>query len=282
MTYAGFDLIHTEREGAVLTVTLTHPPLNLLDGALMPELKRLVRTLADDASVTVVVFQSGIPEFFSAHVDANYGSDPKGFMRLGEDDRGFEGLNPVQHLVASVRSLPQVTIAKLRGYLRGGGNEFAMATDLRYAAAGQTWLGQIEARMGIIPGGGGTQLLARSVGRSRALEAVLSADLYDAHTAQLYGWVTRTLPAEHLDQFVFDLARRIGSRTPAQIRAAKAALNPTTQGDRIVEDLRIEASALSNVYPSPPEAEHRMSLAVANGMQTPEAERDLEGFLDRN
>jgi enoyl-CoA hydratase/carnithine racemase len=89
-----------------------------------------------------------------------------------------------------------VTIAKLRGYLRGGGNELAMAADLSYAADGQTWMGQIEARMGVIPGGGGTLMLARRVGRSRALEAVLTGDVYDARTAEMYGWITRAVPAD--------------------------------------------------------------------------------------
>jgi enoyl-CoA hydratase/carnithine racemase len=106
-----------------------------------------------------------------------------------------------------------------------------LSADLRYAADGQTWMGQIEARMGIIPGGGGTQLLARAVGRSRALEAVLTADAYDTGTAELYGWITRAVPADELDSFVDAIARRIGTRLPSQIRAAKSAINPTTAGD---------------------------------------------------
>ncbi|WP_214108688.1 enoyl-CoA hydratase/isomerase family protein [Acrocarpospora catenulata] len=281
MTYTGYTVLDIERTGAVLTVTMNHPPLNLLDRVLVPELKRFVREAADDPSTTVIVFQSGVPDFFAAHVDAGYASDPAGFAALGADDTDHEGLNPMQHLVASVRALPQVTIGKLRGYLRGGGNEFAMATDLRYAADGETWMGQIEARMGIIPGGGGTQLLARAVGRSRALEAVLTGDVYDARTAELYGWITRALPADQLDAHVADIARRIGSRVPAQIRAAKAAIDPTTAGDRLDADLGVEAAALGNVYPSPPEVEERMRKALADGMQAPENERELEAFLDR-
>jgi enoyl-CoA hydratase/carnithine racemase len=85
----------------------------------------------------------------------------------------------MQSLTLALRSLPQVTIAKLRGRLRGGGNELAMAADLRYAAAGQTWLSQMESGIGIIPGGGGTQLLTRLVGRARAVEVVLGSDLVE-------------------------------------------------------------------------------------------------------
>ncbi|BCB82911.1 enoyl-CoA hydratase [Phytohabitans suffuscus] len=248
---------------------------------LVPELKRFVREAATDEATRVIVFESAVPGFFAAHVDASYGADPVGFMALGANDSGHDGLNPMQHLVASVRALPQVTIAKLRGYLRGGGNELAMATDLRYAAAGETWLGQIEGRMGIVPGGGGTQLLARAIGRSRTLEAVLTADLYDTATAQLYGWVTRAVPAGDLDAVVGAIAQRIGSRLPSQILAAKAAVDPATGGDRLDDDLRVEAAALAHVYPAPPSVEKRMNAALADGLQTPRNERDLEAFLDR-
>jgi enoyl-CoA hydratase/carnithine racemase len=279
--YAGYTALDVARSCAVLTVSLNHPPLNLLDAVLIPELKRFVREAASDESARVVVFESAVEDFFAAHVDARFMSDPAGFMALGGEDTGYEGLLPLQHLVASIRALPQVTIAKLRGFLRGGGNELAMAADLRYAADGAAWMGQIEARMGIIPGGGGTQLLARAVGRSRALEAVLTADVYDARTAELYGWITRAVPAAELDTFVDEVARRIASRLPGQIRAAKAAIDPATAGDQLEADLRVEAAALAYVYPAPPEVETRMSAALAAGLQSPEHERLLEEFLDR-
>jgi enoyl-CoA hydratase/carnithine racemase len=281
MTFTGFTALDITVSGPVLTVGLNNPPLNLLDRVLVPELKRFVREVATDDAVRVIVLESAVPGFFAAHVDANYGTDPAGFMALGAYDTGHDGLNPMQHLVASIRALPQVTIAKLRGYLRGGGNELAMAADLRYAAAGETWLGQIEGRMGIIPGGGGTQLLARAVGRSRTLEVVLTADVYDTVTAELYGWITRAIPASAFDAVIGDIARRIGSRLPSQILAAKAAIDPTTAGDRLDDDLRVEAAALAHVYPSPAEVQQRMSAALADGLQTPDNERNLEAFLDQ-
>lgn len=135
------------RSGTALTATLDHPPLNLLDGVFIPGLKGFLRTVATDETTQVIVFASAVQGFFAAHVDAAYGADPAAFMARGEKDLGHEGLTPMQHLVASVRALPQVTIAKLRGHLRGGGNELAMAADLSYAAAGETWMGQIEGRM---------------------------------------------------------------------------------------------------------------------------------------
>lgn len=153
MTFKDFKSLEITRSGNVLTVTMNHPPLNLLDDVLIPELKRFVRIVATDDAARVIVFESAVPNFFAAHVDVRYGSDPDGFAALSKDDAGYDGLLPLQHLVMSIRALPQVTIAKLRGFLRGGGNELAMATDLRYAAANETWLGQIEGPVGNHPRG---------------------------------------------------------------------------------------------------------------------------------
>ena len=83
----------------------------------------------------------GNDKFFAAHGDVGYTYDPAGFVALGEHDTVYEGLTAYQHLAASIRALPQVTIAKLRGYLRGVGNELAIATYLRYAADCQTCMG---------------------------------------------------------------------------------------------------------------------------------------------
>ena len=153
MNYADYAVLKISQNEAVLTVSLNHPPLNLLDSVLMPELKRFVREVAGDTTARVIVFESAVPDFFAAHVDASYTSDPAGFVALGNQDTGYEGLTPTQHLIASIRALPQVTIAKLRGYLRGGGNEFAMASDLRYAADGAS-LELTPVTFSATPGGG--------------------------------------------------------------------------------------------------------------------------------
>jgi enoyl-CoA hydratase/carnithine racemase len=281
MNYVGYTVLDITQSDAVTTVSMNHPPLNLLDAVLMPEVKRFVREVASDTSTKVIVFESAVPDFFIGHGDAGFTSDPEGMAALTAQDTGFEGLTAYQHLGASIRALPQVTIAKLRGYLRGGGMELAMATDLSYAADGQTWMGQIEARMGTMPGGGGTQLLARAVGRSRALEVVLTGDLYDARTAERYGWITRAVAADELDSHVNDIAHRIGARRASQISAMKAAINPITNGDGLGEEMKAEVAALFTVFPPPDSVQAAMSQALKDGLQTPEHAREEEAFLDR-
>ncbi|MFE3760209.1 enoyl-CoA hydratase/isomerase family protein [Streptomyces sp. NPDC059104] len=105
-----------------------------------------------------------------------------------------QGVNVFQALGELLRHQPQVTIVKPAGMARGGGTEFVTAADMAFAAIGRAGIGQIEALMGIVPAGGGTQYLANRIGRNRALEAALGADLYDAETAERYGWVTEPSP----------------------------------------------------------------------------------------
>ncbi len=174
-----------------------------------------------------------------------------------------------------------MTIAKLTGRLRGGGYEFALAADMRFAARGETWMGLPEVRFGIFPGGGGSQLLARQIGRARALEVILSGDLYDTEVAEKYGWINRALPADELDVYVERLARRIAGLLPSQRRAAKAAVDPVTGGDRLREDFGHELAALALTYPAPDGVTDRVVRALAGGLQTVESELDLEGSLDK-
>jgi enoyl-CoA hydratase/carnithine racemase len=156
-----------------------------------------------------------------------------------------------------------------------------MAFDMRFAAIGRTWLSQPETRMGIIPGGGGTQLLTRLVGRARALEVILGGDLYDAVTAEKYGWVNLALPADQLDAAVDRYARRIAALRPEQIAAAKQAVDAGLAATSLADGMAQEGAALRAVYPAPEFVVERMRAAVEGGMQTRDGELDLESSLDR-
>ncbi|WP_242010331.1 enoyl-CoA hydratase-related protein [Acetobacter conturbans] len=111
--------------------------------------------------------------------------NPQAFSELAHD--APEGLNPFQAFGELLRTQPQVTIVKLAGFARGGGAEFVAAADMAFAAEGRTALAQCEALMGITPGGGGTQYLSTRMTHGRAL--------FDAETAERYGWINRALPA---------------------------------------------------------------------------------------
>ncbi|WNV89106.1 enoyl-CoA hydratase/isomerase family protein [Umezawaea sp. Da 62-37] len=183
-TYA---TLRVNLDAGVARVTIDNPPVNVLDVALMTDLRHLLTALRDDDEVRVVVFDSADPEFFIAHVDMGLGEDDVAGLSVDLPD----GVNAFQVVGELLRHQPQVTIVKLAGIARGGGAEFVVAADMAFAAVGRAGLGQVEALMGIVPGGGGTQYLASRIGRNRALEVVLGAALHDAETAERYGWVNR-------------------------------------------------------------------------------------------
>src|SRR4029077_6198884 len=116
------------------------------------------------------------------------------------------------------------TIGKIEGRARGGGSEFLLSLDMRFAALGRATLGQPEVALGIIPGGSGTQRLPRLVGRGRALEIVLGCDDFPADMAERYGWGNRALPPARLGPFIERPARRIAGFPAEAIALAKSAV----------------------------------------------------------
>ena len=281
MPYDGYKTLRVSTDDGVARLTIDNPPVNMLDTTLITELKRFADEVRADKTMRVIVAESADDEFFIAHVDLGFMLHPETFADLDSVAEQGSPLNPMQSLNQQFRSLPQVTIAKLTGRLRGGGNEFAMAFDMRFAAIGRTWLSQPETRMGITPGGGGTQLLTRLVGRARALEVILGGDLYDAVTAEKYGWVNLALPADQLDAAVDAYARRIAALRPEQIAAAKQAVDAAVAATSLADGMAQEGAALGAVYPAPEFVVERMRVAVDGGIQTRDGELDLKTSLDR-
>jgi enoyl-CoA hydratase/carnithine racemase len=118
------------------------------------------------------------------------------------------------------RRLPQITIGKLSGLARGGGSECLMALDMRFAAEETAGLAQ-KGLTGIISGAGATAYLPHIVGRPRALEIILGADLFDANTAERCGWINRAMPRAEFDGFVAALSRRIAGLAPGVLERSE-------------------------------------------------------------
>ena len=177
------------------TITFSNPPINMFLPATIDELGMLMSDLETDPSVKVVVFESANPDFFVAHLDVAKAAERPGVLDLWRD------------FVLRLSSSPVVSVAKIRGRTRGIGNEFVLACDMRFASRQRAIFGNPEVGVGLVPGGGAMEWLPRLVGRSRALEFVLSADDFDADIAERYGWVNRTLDDDNLDSFVEALVR---------------------------------------------------------------------------
>ncbi|BCG02728.1 enoyl-CoA hydratase (plasmid) [Paraburkholderia sp. PGU19] len=195
------------------TITFCNPPINMFVPATIVELGTLLTDLETDPSVKVVVFQSANPDFFVAHLDVAKAAEQPEVLGLWRD------------VVLRLSSAPVVSIAKIRGRTRGIGNEFVLACDMRFASRQGALFGNPEVGVGLLPGGGALEWLPRVVGRSRALEIVLSADDFDADVAERYGWVNRTLDDDDLDSFVDALVGRLASFDRETLGAAKAQVN---------------------------------------------------------
>ena len=197
-------------------VSFDSPPINLITPGLVTELNGVVEQISTDPDLKIVVFDSANDAFFLSHFDlaqaAAFPTQPDGTPTWTDT-------------VLRLSHSPVISVAVIRGRARGGGNEFALACDLRYASRERALLGQPEVGTGILPGGGATERLPRLVGRDRALEAVLSSDDYDADTAERFGWVTRALPDADLHQFVHTLVTRIETFDRDALSGAKAQIN---------------------------------------------------------
>ena len=177
--------------------------------------------MSEDPQVKVAIFTSSLPDYFFNHFDL--GEASKFPMLPGPD------ATPMwTDLVVRLSKAPFISIASIRGRTSGGGNEFTLACDLRYASREHALFGQPEVGTGILPGGGGSERLPRLIGRDRALEAILSSDDYDADLAERYGWVTRNIADAELDGFVDGIAARLASFDKQSLAAGKAQINRAT------------------------------------------------------
>src|SRR6476619_5366289 len=169
-------------------VTLIHPPINTVDDLMYDEIFDLVQAIDAEPALKVVTFESANRGYFLAH----YG--------IGQSQSRFGTPRWIEAAVHLANS-NVLSIAVVRGRARGGGSEFALACDIRFASREKAVFGQPEVGFGLIPGGGALQRLPLLAGRSRAIEIVLGADDFDASTAERYGWINRAVPEAQLDAF---------------------------------------------------------------------------------
>jgi enoyl-CoA hydratase/carnithine racemase len=268
MSYTDYQSLAIRRERGVAFVTINHPPMNLLDVPLVKELSNFLDEAQSDDAVRVIVFESADPEYFLAHYDVQ-----DVLTRPVQPGKAGTITSSFQQFVERYRTSPKVTIARIEGRVRGGGSEFVLALDMRFAAKERAIFGQLEVSLGIIPGGGATQRLPRLLGRARALEIILGSQDFDAEQAERYGWVNRALPSTEIGSFVEQLAFRIASFSPDALRLAKQAVDA---GARPFEEGLREESYLFDQAMATPEGVRRMQQFLAGGGQTRSGELSLD------
>jgi enoyl-CoA hydratase/carnithine racemase len=271
MAYDALEHIQVEVADGVAWAVIDHPPINLWDEALTPDLVGLSRGFESDAASRVLVVTSADPEFFVAHADVAM------ILEMPSDAQGPpDSPAPINVLFDRWRTSPKVSIALVRGVARGGGSELALACDLRFATP-EARFGQPEVALGIIPGAGGTQRLTRLVGRARALEIVLGCGDVTGTEAAAMGYVNRVLGDDEIDDFVHGLALRIAAMSPEAVASAKAAVDAVA-GDP-TDGYVVEALGFRRAI-ADPVARELMARFLELGGQTRDVELGLPGLID--
>ena len=220
----GDQAVLFERREHVGILTLNRPSaLNAIDSVLVDGLQRACDALVDDDQVFALVLRGAGERAFCAGADLR--------------ERRELDLHQTQRLRArlvrsfrSLNALPMPTIAAVHGFALGGGFELALCCDL-IVAADDARFGLPEVSLGIIPGGGGTQLLPRLIGKSQAKLLIYTGRRFDAAEAERLGIVSRVVPRAELEQSVLELAGEIAANAPISLRQAKRAIDGGFQLD---------------------------------------------------
>ena len=223
-------MVLTEQIGRVLVATLSRPPVNALDDKLIAELDAVVERAIQDDDVAVLHLRSD-QRVFSA------GADLALIEACFATPQGPEAMTDVvrhmQRLYWRLESAPLVTLAEIGATAVGGGLELALACDLRVAAL-EARLGLPEARLGLLPGGGGTQRLTRLCGPGLAKRLILGAEVIDGAEAERLGLVQWARPRDQLAAFASEIAARYAAMPKAALAANKrciaAATDPARDG----------------------------------------------------
>jgi len=227
----GYETITLERRGAVAVLTINRPDkLNALNNKVHEEGVSVLDELRDDESVRVLVIT---------------GAGERSFI-AGADIKEFQDKTPVAQreifqkrtLFNSIDTFPKPVIAMVNGFCLGGGNELALACDLRICSENAKF-SQPEINLGLIPGGGGTQRLTRLIGEGRSMEIMLTGDMIDAETALRFGLVNHIYPAAELEEKTMALANKIAEKAPIALQLAKEAVKFASRSN-LDEGLRRE------------------------------------------
>lgn len=230
--------IEYARQGAVGYITLNRPPGNNYDMTGMEELGRVVETAANDAAARAIVLRSGIRALFCLGADLRYLTEAALEENLALADQAHKTLS-------RIAAVPKPFIALLEGHTLGGGLEIALACDFRFAAAGNYQIGLPEAGLGLMPGNGGTQRLARLIGPTKALDLMFTAHRLTPAEAHGLGIVDRVFPSVEAARSTQEYADKLAQGASDALGAMKLAV---WQGIEL--PLR-EALALEKKYSTP-------------------------------
>jgi enoyl-CoA hydratase len=252
-----YEMILTETRGRVGLITLNRPKaLNALCDQLMDELGQALRGFdADDAIGAIVI--TGSPKAFAA------GADIKEMK-----DRGFPGVyldDFIGKRWETLLTIRKPVIAAVAGFALGGGCELAMMCDF-ILAADNAKFGQPEINLGVIPGAGGTQRLTRLIGKSKAMEMILTGRMMDAAEAERANLVARIVPLDDLVEEAVKTAEKIASLSAPSVLMAKEAVNAAYE-TTLREGVRLERRLFASLFATEDQKEGMTAFAEKRAAQ---------------
>jgi len=234
-----FETILFDVRNQIAFVTFNRPEsMNAVNRQMARDLVTVCQQIEDDAAIRVAIFTGAGEKAFSAGMDLKERAE----STTSPIERRAQKLSATMHSQSrAVAAISKPTIAAIRGYCVGGGLEFALACDMR-VAADDAKLGLTEVKRGIIPGAGGTQRLARTVGVAKALEICMTGDTVSGAEAEKLGLVNHAVPAAEVMKAAEDLAGRILKGAPMSVLFIKEAITKGIQlsldeGFRLESDL---------------------------------------------
>jgi len=237
-------MIDYKEENGVATICFNRPPANAYD---LEFHQAFADSIEEAKHCSVAIIESASDKFFCA------GADIKAFA-ANTTAQNEEMVALARQNIAAMEQSDTLFIAKISGHALGGGLEIAMGCDLRFAAKGKYLLGLTEIKLGLIPGNGGTQRLARLVGASKALELLASGSPFDAETAASIGLLNQLLDADELDEFTANYAKTVADGPALALAATKKAV---LQGVALPlqEGLALEKQLADSLYDTEDAAE---------------------------
>lgn len=241
-------------------ITINHPPFNLAGPEFFLDLWNLLQNAEEEPDLKIMVFESAIPDFFISHYD---------LQRASSIPPDLLAKWPLMML--KLATIPVITVAAIRGRTRGIGSEFVLACDIRFGSKEKAILSQAEVSFGLLPGGGGIELLPKHVSRSRMLEIICGSDEFDAATAAQYGWINRAVPDADFNSFVDQFARRVAGWHKPALSSAKELTNERF-GLPKTEHFFESYQAMEKLWTNS-DVQRRMQMLIDGGL---EKDKDVE------
>ncbi len=252
------QLVSYRQEDHVGVITLQRPDaLNAISGALADDLTVCVRKVAVNEDIWVVVLTAEGEKAFCVGADLK---ERANFSHVA----WYANRERMRSMFTAVRTLPQPSIAAVFGYALGGGFELALSCDLIVAAEGAT-VGLPEVLVGLLPAGGGTQLLTRKIGAARAKQMTFLGERIDAQAAADLGLLHKVVPRPDLEAAAVELAREICKSSPIAVREAKRAID-AAMGVSLEDGVTLEHEGWKKVIESADRAE---GIAAFNEKREP-------------